>query len=175
MFRTILFLRTILFFRCTQYSRGGNSSCYTTSTLPFRTATAAGNTSNHLSVSRASSVREARATTEERTLSSSGIYRHSSFTERSYRRRAESLSRQTSFSRTSRYVSANKKKNNSFRIRNILLISPAGLLYCRYCPSVPSQYSTDYVSASRRTSLFDGYSGFAIYSSISQGLSLIHI
>lgn len=29
--------------------------------------------------------------------------------------------------------------------------------------------STDYASAVRRTSLFDGYSGFSIYSSISQG------
>merc|ERR1712066_197988 len=33
--------------------------------------------------------------------------------------------------------------------------------------------STDYASAVRRTSLFDGYSGFAIYSSISQGLDEI--
>ena len=29
--------------------------------------------------------------------------------------------------------------------------------------------STDYASAVRRSSLFDGYAGFSIYSSISQG------
>ena len=31
--------------------------------------------------------------------------------------------------------------------------------------------STDYASAVRRSSLFDGYAGFSIYSSISQGKS----
>ena len=33
--------------------------------------------------------------------------------------------------------------------------------------------STDYASAVRRSSLFDGYAGFSIYSSISQGLDEI--
>jgi hypothetical protein len=77
---------------------------------------------------------------------SSSLYRQSSFSDRSsYRRRAESLSRQTSS-------------------------------LARYSTAASSAYTsvnTDYVSASRRTSLFNGYSGFAIYSSISQGLDEI--
>ena len=95
------------------------------------------------SLSRASSVREARATTEERSSSaaaaalSPSLYRHSSFNDRSsYRRRASSSSRYSAY--TSAYS-----------------VAP------------------DYVSASRRTSLFNGYTGFATYSSISQGLDEI--
>ena len=82
---------------------------------------------------RTASAREARATTEERSLRGSSLYRQTSFTERSYMRRAESLSRQSSFSR---YGGA-------------------------------SDY---YSSLSRRSTLFDGYQSFAIYSSINQGL-----
>lgn len=87
------------------------------------------------SITRTTSVREARATTEERSMR--GLYRQSSFTERSYARRTESLSRQSSFSRSSRYS---------------------------------SNYGYDYASASRRSTVYNGYSGFAMYSSINQGL-----
>jgi len=55
----------------------------------------------------ASTAREDRATTEERTFfrggGGGGLYRQSSFTERSRSRRAESLSRTNSFSRSVRY------------------------------------------------------------------------
>ena len=93
------------------------------------------------SLNRTSSVREGRATTEERSSAavalSPSLYRHSSFNDRSsYRRRASSSSRYSAY--TSAYS-----------------VAP------------------DYVSASRRTSLFNGYSGFATYSSISQGLDEI--
>ena len=56
---------------------------------------------------RTASAREARATTEERSLRGSSLYRQTSFTERSYMRRAESLSRQSSFSR---YGGASERK-----------------------------------------------------------------
>eukprot|EP00094_Tigriopus_californicus_P010382 TCALIF_10014-PA protein Name:"Similar to Trafd1 TRAF-type zinc finger domain-containing protein 1 (Rattus norvegicus)" AED:0.02 eAED:0.03 QI:0/0.83/0.71/1/0.83/0.85/7/147/873 len=94
------------------------------------------------SITRTMSAREARATTEDRTMRS--VYRQSSFNDHSSFRRAESLSRQPSMSRPSRYTS----------------------LY-------GTTYSHDYVSASRRTTMYNGYSGFAMYNSISQGLDEI--
>ena len=70
------------------------------------------------------------------------------------------LSRQNSFSDRS-YL----RRSESFYNRTSLYQSTA---------SGRSAYSgTDYASAVRRSSLFDGYAGFSIYSSISQGLDEI--
>lgn len=52
-------------------------------------------------------------------------------------------------------------------------LSRTGSFTRNYTSYAASKYATDYASASRRSSVFDGYSGFAIYSSISQGLDEI--
>ena len=56
----------------------------------------------------------------------------------------------------------------------ILFYSFSESFYGRNAMTLGSTYrstysSTDYASAVRRSSLFDGYAGFSIYSSISQG------
>lgn len=54
------------------------------------------------------------------------------------------------------------------RFFNLIELPPRYSAYSSAYSAAP-----DYVSASRRTSLFNGYSGFAMYSSISQGLDEI--
>ncbi|XP_071750027.1 uncharacterized protein [Lepeophtheirus salmonis] len=89
--------------------------------------------------------REGRACTEDRQLRPLGgsLSRQGSFTTSSRQRRGESLTRQSSFSRN--YLS----QRSSY------------------------DYTSPSASSIRRASIFDGYSGFAIYSSISQGLDEI--
>ena len=65
-------------------------------------------------------------------------------------------------------------RQNSFSDRSYLRRSES--FYGRHTMTLgrTSTYSsTDYASAVRRSSLFDGYAGFSIYSSISQGLDEI--
>jgi len=88
-------------------------------------------------------------------LSRTQSVRDSSEVERPFR----ALSRQNSFSDRSSF-----RRSESFYGRNAMTL---GSTY-------RSTYSsTDYASAVRRSSLFDGYAGFSIYSSISQGLDEI--
>ena len=95
------------------------------------------------SLSRTSSVRESRATTEERSTS-----------------RASTLARNASFTERSLNYGGHLRRSES--------LSRAASFRGTY-----GKYTGDYVSASRRSTIFDGYSGFAMYSSISQGLDEI--
>merc|ERR1719422_2726740 len=99
------------------------------------------------SLNRTNSVREARATTEDRTFGGSR------------------LSRQSSFSERSRWRDAGGGTVNM----GLSVIPKAD--YTSYGRLGRPGY--DYAAATRRSGLFDGYTGFAIYSSISQGLDEI--
>ena len=92
-------------------------------------------------------MREARATTEDRTFGGSR------------------LSRQSSFSERSRWRDAGGGTVNM----GLSVIPKAD--YTSYGRLGRPGY--DYAAATRRSGLFDGYTGFAIYSSISQGLDEI--
>ena len=99
------------------------------------------------SLNRTNSVREARATTEDRTFGGSR------------------LSRQSSFSERSRWRDAGGGTVNM----GLSVVPKAD--FTSYGRMGRPGY--DYAAATRRSGLFDGYTGFAIYSSISQGLDEI--
>ena len=87
---------------------------------------------------------------EPSSRSSRGLSRSNSVIEKSYSRsgRASSVSRTSSFADRSYGTRTNLARQSSFSI-------------------------ADYTSAARRSSVFDGYAGYSIYSSISEGLDQI--
>ena len=101
------------------------------------------------SLNRTNSVREARATTEDRNIGGSRLSRQSSFSERSYSR----------------------WRDTSGTVNMGLSMVPKAD-YSSYSGRL-GRPGYDYAAATRRSGLFDGYTGFAIYSSISQGLDEI--
>ena len=91
-----------------------------------------------------------RSSNSEDQRQSSRLSRSNSVAEKSYSRtgRASSVSRTSSFADRSYGTRTNLARQSSFKI-------------------------ADYTSAARRSSVFDGYAGYSIYSSISEGLDQI--
>ena len=105
------------------------------------------------SLNRTNSVREARATTEDRSLGGTRLSRQNSFSDRSY-------------------SSWRDRRDNNGGIA-MGLSTVAKTDFSTYGNGRLGRPGYDYAAATRRSGLFDGYTGFAIYSSISQGLDEI--
>ena len=130
------------------------------------------------SLSRTNSFRERSVGAEEakRSVRQSSLSRQSSFSERSYTfGRSDALPTNSTFSRLGQYMKKKMTLLGDNEATTLAILTKKDwiftLFYMSYLCSGRPGY--DYTAATRRTNLFDGYTGFAIYSSISQGLDEI--